>query len=57
MVDRDWSRGGDLGTMANGMVRNKQALRTIILVGVLANGSCNRFQEAWVMNCDHTVIC
>ena len=32
------------------------ALRALIVVGVLVgNGSCNRFQEAWVMNCDHTV--
>ncbi len=30
-------------------------LRALIVVGLLANGSCNRFQEAWVMNCDHTV--
>mmetsp|Transcript_60877 Transcript_60877/g.89229 ORF Transcript_60877/g.89229 Transcript_60877/m.89229 type:complete len:275 (-) Transcript_60877:96-920(-) len=35
--------------------RSNVALRALIVVGVLvANGSCNRFQEAWVMNCDHT---
>jgi hypothetical protein len=32
------------------------ALRAVLVVGMLvADGSCNRFQEAWVMNCDHTV--
>lgn len=39
-----------------GMARTGPAMRALILLGVLvANGSCNRFQEALVMNCEHTV--
>jgi hypothetical protein len=33
-------------------------LRAVLVVGMLvADGNCNRFQEALVMNCDHTVRC
>ena len=33
-------------------------LRAVLVVGMLvADGSCNRFQEALVMNFDHTVRC
>jgi len=33
-------------------------LRAVLVVGMLvADGSCNRFQEVLVMNCDHTVRC
>jgi len=48
--------GTQLGAMVREGGRSNVALRALIVVGVLvANGSCNRFQEAWVMNCDHTV--
>ena len=33
----------------------KMALRLLVALVLVANGSCNRFQEAWVMNCEHTV--
>ena len=30
-------------------------LRAVLALGLLVGrGNCNRFQEAWVMNCDHT---